>query len=182
MAPSYPIERLRCMLGQIEDGEAAASVAILLKADVGGLQVLLVRRAIIPSDPWSGDMAFPGGRRHLEDGSLWETAFRETLEETGIDLRGHLFLGAMDITSSTVEPEMRILPFVFLVRGRVEILLSRELSSYLWTPLDELRRSKGVARVHAGDVPAYILGGEVVWGLTYRMLEDLLRLLEAPVE
>jgi len=163
----------------VEDAEAGAAVALLLKREGRGLQLLLVRRAVNPSDPWSGDMAFPGGRRHPGDRSLRETAIRETMEETGVDLRCHRLLGTMDVSTSAVAPELTILPFVFLCVGTPDVSLSGELSYYLWVPLDRLRRSRGRARVHKGEAPAYILNGEVVWGLTYRMLENLLRLLEA---
>ncbi|MCW3992009.1 MAG: CoA pyrophosphatase [Candidatus Bathyarchaeota archaeon] len=172
-------KKQRKMFRPVEDTEAEAAVALLLKGEGRGLQILLVRRAIAPSDPWSGDMAFPGGRRHPEDRSLRETVIRETMEETGIDLRCHRLLGTMDVSTSTVAPELAILPFVFLCVGTPDVSLSGELSYYLWVPLDRLRRSRGRARVHKGEALAYILNGEVVWGLTYRMLENLLRLLEA---
>lgn len=155
---------------------------MLLKGDGVGLQILLVRRAIAPSDPWSGDMAFPGGRLRNGDRSLLETAVRETMEETGIDLRCHRLLGTMEVSTSTVAPELAILPFVFLCVGTPDISLSRELSDYVWIPLNRLRRSRGRIRVHKGEVPAYILNDMVIWGLTYRILENLPRFLEAPCE
>ena len=162
----------------VEDADAGAAVAMLLKREGRSLQLLLVKRAADPSDPWSGDMALPGGRRHLEDRDLWETVVRETVEETGIDLRCYRLLGTMDVAVSVVAPELGVLPFVVLCEETPEVSLSRELRSYFWVPLEQLRRSRGMARVHEGEVPAYIVDGEVVWGLTYRMLENLLRLLE----
>ena len=101
-------KKQRKMFRPVEDTEAEAAVALLLKGEGRGLQILLVRRAIAPSDPWSGDMAFPGGRRHPEDRSLRETAIRETMEETGIDLCCHRLLGTMEVSTSTVTPELAI--------------------------------------------------------------------------
>lgn len=153
-------------------------MALLLKRDGRDLQLLLVKRTASTSDPWSGDMAFPGGRRHSQDDDLWETVIREAMEETGIDLRRHSFLGTMDVAKSAVSPELGVLPFVVLCEDTPEVSLGRELSSYLWVPLEQLRRSRGRGRVHQGEVPAYIVGDKVIWGLTYRMLESLLRLIE----
>jgi hypothetical protein len=73
---------------------------------------------------------------------------------------------------------MGVLPFVFVVEDTPEIRLNEELSSYLWVPLDELRGSRGRAVVKRREVPVFHVEGEVVWGLTYRMLDKLLELVE----
>ena len=161
----------------VGDADAGAAVAVLLKREKEDLEVLLVKRAVSPSDPWSGDMAFPGGRRHPEDLDLMETVTRETKEETGIDLLGCRFLGTLDVTASSAAPELGILPFVFLCEEDLEIKLSSELCSYFWVPMNQLELSRGRSRVHEGEVSSYLVEGEVVWGLTYRMLENLLRLI-----
>ena len=62
-----------------------AAVALVVRGHVD-LEVLLIKRARRDGDPWSGHMALPGGRRDPADTSLRQTAVRETLEETGIDL------------------------------------------------------------------------------------------------
>ena len=62
-----------------------AAVALVLRREPEP-SFLLVRRAHSPRDPWSGQMALPGGRRDPEDTGLRETAVRETREEVGIDL------------------------------------------------------------------------------------------------
>lgn len=178
MHSTDPVEKLERLLRQGEEGDAGAAVAVLLKREGGELQVFLVKRAVDPSDPWSGDMAFPGGRRRPKDRDLRETMIRETMEETGIDLGGCRLLGTLDVAASSVAPGLGVLPFVALCEETPEVTLNEELRSYLWVPLHRLKRSRGRARVHRGEVPAYIVGGEVVWGLTYRMLENLLRLLD----
>lgn len=178
MHPADLVEKLRGLLNPVGDAEAGAAVAVLLKLTEGGLQVLLVKRATSPSDPWSGDVAFPGGRRRLEDRDLKETVIRETREETGIDLRRCRFLGTLDVVASTVAPELGVLPFMVLCGGKLVVTLSEELSSYFWVLLEQLKRSRGMARVDGGEVFAYLVEGEVVWGLTYRMLENLLQLME----
>ena len=63
-----------------------AAVAAILRESEGKLELLLIRRSSRASDPWSGQMALPGGRRDPSDPSLRQTAIRETLEEVGLDL------------------------------------------------------------------------------------------------
>lgn len=167
--------------GRLRRGEepmAKAAVAVLLNRPVEGLEVLLVKRASNPLDPWSGDIAFPGGRRRPTDDDLLETAFRETLEETGIDLREHRLLGSLNPVASETDDGMIVQPFVFLCSSRPRVELSYELCSHMWVPLDALKRSRGVAKVRGGLHPAYIINGEVIWGITYRVLEELLSLVE----
>src|SRR6185295_3323821 len=63
-----------------------AAVAAILRESATDLEALLIRRAEREDDPWSGHMAFPGGRRGAADRDIEETARRETLEEIGLDL------------------------------------------------------------------------------------------------
>ena len=58
-----------------------AAVALVLRENAGDPEILLIRRAERKGDPWSGHMAFPGGREDARDESLLETALRETREE-----------------------------------------------------------------------------------------------------
>lgn len=160
-------------LKPIAEAEADAAVAIILKPALEDLEVLLVRRALNPSDPWSGDIAFPGGRRRGRE-PLIETAVREAWEEIGVDLNLCEALGTLDIYTSTRVPDLRVLPFVYLCDRELEIRLNEELSSYFWIPLRRLRSSRGHAIIEGAENPAFILEEGVVWGLTYRMLEDLL--------
>jgi len=176
------IERLRGLLRPVEESDAGAAVSVLLRLEGKDLKILLVKRAENPSDPWSGDMAFPGGRRHPEDPDLWATVVREMMEETGIELRDCRFLGTLDAASSIVAPTLGVLPFVFICEKKPEIKLSGELRSYLWVSIEQLKLSKGIAEVPKGAVPAYVIEDEVVWGLTHRMLENLLHLLDRAAE
>src|SRR5687768_9638137 len=70
-----------------EEGVRKAAVALIFRSGADGQpELLFIKRADYPGDPWSGQVAFPGGREEPGDSSLADTATRETREETGIDL------------------------------------------------------------------------------------------------
>jgi hypothetical protein len=52
----------------------------------GDPEMLFIKRAANERDPWSGHIAFPGGRRDASDESDVAVAVRETWEEVGLDL------------------------------------------------------------------------------------------------
>src|SRR5207244_771887 len=94
-----------------------AAVALVLLEGPHGLEILLIRRAERTDDPWSGQIALPGGRYGPGDLDLEATAVRETREET-LTLRG----GPRTFPAYLVDEELiwgmteRILtPFVDLV-------------------------------------------------------------------
>ena len=164
-------KRLRPMS---EEQDADAAVALLLKPADRSLKALFVKRVKNPSDPWSGQMALPGGRGSAEDRNLEETVIRETLEETNINLLDRCrFLGAMNALRSTERPEMKILPFVVVLEHEPAIKLNAELEEFVWILLEDLIKHKGTAERSFGKVPAYAIGKHVIWGLTYRILEKL---------
>lgn len=163
---------------QTEIQSAGAAVALLLGSADKDFKILLVKRVENPLDPWSGQMAFPGGKRDLKDQSLMQTAIRETWEETGIDLSQDCkFIGTLRDTRSTVKPELLVAPFVFFLNHDPFINLNEELEGFLWVPLGTLWKNKGTASLSFGKVPAYIVKGRVVWGLTYRILEHFAQVL-----
>ena len=163
--------------------EAAVSIVIRAREN---LDFLLIKRATHEQDPWSGQMALPGGRWERQDTGLLHTARRETLEETGVNLEVHgAPLGRLDdvAPSSPRLPKMRIAPFVFGVPADTEATVSsHELESVHWVPLDVLRAPETVAEIKidfpevSRTFPSYNVVGEHVWGLTHRILTRFLEL------
>lgn len=157
----------------------SAAVAAVLRPRGDDVEVLFIRRAVVEGDPWSGHMAFPGGRRDPEDRSLLATARRETLEEVGLDLASlGRPLGRLDDVP-THRRGMVVSPFVFAIEGNPRLTPNREVDATLWTrigPLLRGERDTSYAFPYAGQVhrmPGYDVDGNVVWGLTYRMLQLL---------
>src|SRR5262245_5919302 len=69
------------------DGQSLAAVSLVFLAQGGGpAELLFIERALREGDPWSGHMAFPGGRRDRADADLVATSLRETREEVGLEL------------------------------------------------------------------------------------------------
>jgi 8-oxo-dGTP pyrophosphatase MutT (NUDIX family) len=167
------IDKLPSVLEPVTKEQGAnAAVAIILKPRNDEFDFLLVKRATRANDVWSGQMAFPGGKRECNDQTLSDTVVRETYEETGIDLRDERILGVLDTVQSTPRRDFLILPFVFLLSRDPEIRLNTcELESSLWVSYEKIRKSKGTfVRPEFGEVPAFILGNSVVWGITYKII------------
>jgi 8-oxo-dGTP pyrophosphatase MutT (NUDIX family) len=160
----------------------SSAVMVLLRPAGDGLEILLGRRARRSGDPWSGQLSFPGGHHHREDGSLLETALRETREEVNLDLRGHArILGHLAPRSPGNVPDMLVVPFVAFAEGLLEPRPGPEMTETFWAPLADLppSRSQTVVSTRIGEltVPAFLWKDRVIWGLTYRILEELLVLI-----
>ncbi len=161
-----------------------AAVALVLRAvEMRGLELLFIRRAEYAEDPWSGQVAFPGGRHEPGDESLERTAIRETWEETGIDLAASgAVLGALDDVrpNTLVLPRVVVRPFVTAVSADAQIKESGEVAEAFWVPLDALREESGwgETEVTAGGIArrvrAFQHGDHTVWGMTERIVRQLL--------
>ena len=163
-----------------------AAVAVVLRCGGGDLEALMIHRAERTSDPWSGHMAFPGGRLEARDDSPLYAAIRETAEEVGLDLEHDAtFLGRV----SDVTPRGRgrglglvIEPFLFSIRGDPHLRLGDEVQSVVWVPLGHIRdrtnrRSMWYWRaVVPVRLPCYHYQGHLIWGLTLRILDEIVQL------
>ena len=172
------IEELVSKLNTTNNLEANAAVVVLLRSTDRGIQVLLVKRAEKSTDPWSGQIALPGGKRNLKDSDLKHTVIRETLEETAINLlKNCRFLGTMEQFTSIQKPEMKIVPFIVIQEKKQKIKLNNELSDYFWIKLKKIIENKGTVKYKLEDFPAFIIGKYTIWGLTFKILQELLELL-----
>ncbi len=162
-----------------------ASVVLILRADAAGdLELLMIRRAEFPGDPWSGNIALPGGREEPSDTSLEQTAIREALEETGIDLvRAGRVLGRLDEVRPLSAPSLAIIPFLAAVGGEVAIVPNAEVATAFWVPVAQLREpslwTETVVEVRGKprQVRCFRHGEYVIWGLTERVLRQFFTLL-----
>ncbi len=189
-----------------------AAVAAVLRVTTEP-ELLFIKRADVKHDPWSGHIAFPGGRQEPADVSLEATARRETLEELSLDLARGRVLGRLDDLAprSRLLPPIIVRPFVAVVPSDVEFVLSREVASTFWVPLSHIRgeaaQTEYVVSLNGNEArfPAFSVrafsggvlsrrdvsaaaggegqgaaspGDEVVWGLTERIVRQLLSLFD----
>jgi 8-oxo-dGTP pyrophosphatase MutT (NUDIX family) len=157
----------------------AAVALILRKTPDDALEVLFIQRAARADDPWSGQVAFPGGRRNDGDATLQDTAVRETREEVGIDLRGDgAIVGALDeIRPRTIVlPPVIVRPYVATTSADAVPGASDEVAGHFWAPLDAIldpaaaRETEIVVRHLRTMLPAIHFEGHVIWGMTERIL------------
>jgi 8-oxo-dGTP pyrophosphatase MutT (NUDIX family) len=168
-----------------EGGERYAAIALVLRAGGDGHpELLMIKRAELETDPWSGHVACPGGRVEPRDRDLEETAIRETWEETGIDIRERgLVLGTLDELAPRISalPPLVIRPFVAVVEPDVTIIPSPEVADAFWVPLSALRERAqwglGLVNIRGlgeTEVAVFRHNEHTVWGLTERVLDNLM--------
>jgi 8-oxo-dGTP pyrophosphatase MutT (NUDIX family) len=165
-----------------------AAVAAILQTGREGLELLFIRRAEHEGDPWSGHISFPGGRSEPGDDGLMATAIRETAEETGLDLRQDAeLLGGLDEIRAMARGrlvDLTIAPFVFRLLRPAEPAPNHEVVSLHWLPLERLLAPESRASMdyrHEGAtlaLPCLRIDELVIWGLTYRMFDNLRELVE----
>ncbi len=163
-----------------------SAVALILRETDLGVEALMIKRAERQGDPWSGHMAFPGGRAENGDRNNLQTARRETREEIGLDTDAHTqYLGRLsDVLSRSHQRHkaMVITPYVFNIEQVPELTINHEVAEVVWVPLvflaaKENRQSmewqtkKGVLKL-----PCYFYQERRIWGLSLMMLDELLAL------
>ncbi|MGH0036228.1 MAG: NUDIX hydrolase [Myxococcota bacterium] len=171
-----------------------AAVAMVLRVPhpSGSPEILFIERARHDGDPWSGHMAFPGGRVDPGDSGDRAAAERETLEEVNVDLSGARYLGRLsDLEGRHAgrPAELVISAHVYHAQGHHTLRPNYEVEETFWFPLAALhdparhvdyspfgRPGSSMPGVCVGDPERHI-----VWGLTYRFLELFFEMLDRPL-
>lgn len=167
-----------------------SAVAVILQVRDGELHILMIKRAEREGDPWSGHMAFPGGRMESGDAHGYDTALRETREEIGLDLRRHgRCIGRLSDVNARPRRRrlgMAVSPFVFVLAPdeHPPLHLNHEVAEVVWVPLEFLlddanRQSmRWQHRRLTLNMPCYFWGERRIWGLSLSMLDELMDLVE----
>jgi len=156
-----------------------AAVAVVLH-NAPAPRVLLMKRAERAGDPWSGHISLPGGGYHASDGDLRVTAIRESREELNIDLASARLLGNLPTLHprSTGPKQVEVTPFVFVTDVALEPVCGPEALAAFWLPLSLAASGAidGTYELPATRMtfPSWTFEGYVIWGLTRRILDDLL--------
>jgi 8-oxo-dGTP pyrophosphatase MutT (NUDIX family) len=169
-------------------GRRRAAVAVVVHDAVSEPEMLFIERAQHPGDPWSGQMAFPGGRVDPGDRDARAAAERETLEEVGLSLTGAEHLGRLDDLHAGVRlvSPLVLSAFAYRIAMRSALTPNHEVAAALWVPVRTLLDPARSVRHRWGPTrwPGICVGEpdrHVVWGLTYRLLQDLFGLVGRPM-
>jgi|KBSMisStandDraft_5_1062788.scaffolds.fasta_scaffold150634_1 8-oxo-dGTP pyrophosphatase MutT (NUDIX family) len=157
-----------------------AGVLIPLFVRDGGLWILFTRRTETV-EHHRGQISFPGGGEEEDDGSLLETALRETREEIGVDETDVHYLGALSplttVTDFYVEPYVGAIPNAYPFR-----VADAEIAELIEAPVTALLDPKILERkvLPGREEPTlfYHHDRHVIWGATARMLAELLEALK----
>lgn len=176
----------------IEDpAKGHAAVALILRPNAVEAEMLFIERARHPQDPWSGNLAFPGGRIDPGDRDARRAAERETREEIGLDLSLAAYLGRLDDLIGAYLP-VRVSCFVYglPVDFAMNPSINHEVRELFFYPLRELRNparhiraaidwNRKIRRTPALD----LLGPDrpLLWGITYRLVARFLDRIGAPL-
>ncbi len=166
-----------------EPGRWGAVAAILMER-ANGVEILLIRRAQRPGDRWSGQVALPGGHAEPTDADLRATVVRETQEEVGfsLDEHGELIgrLPDLPVSARGRHTGMMVVPFVFALSSEPQLATNEEVDEVFWASLEKMVRGEidTVMQYQLDgarfELPAYDVDGHIVWGLTYKILQNLL--------
>ena len=158
-------------------GRIDAAVLVPLYVSGGELHAVFTRRREdLRRHP--GEISFPGGRQDDDETDLRLTALREAEEEIGLPPRAVELVGALQPTP-TIATNYAVYPFVGLIEpGRAWQPSANEVAEVMEVPLRTLRAGYERRRLMRRGVPfrtdVYVVGEDVIWGATARMVGDLL--------
>lgn len=182
----------RCLAGyhpRLASGDRArAAVAMVLHQQQDAVHLLFIERSQREGDPWSGHVAFPGGRVEPGDGNARMAAERETREEIGLDLGNAEYLGRLDDVTGATLPIL-VSGFVYTVEIRDRLRPNDEVTDAFWVQLNALadsgRHRERNFRIDNEDrrFSTIDLPGprqRVLWGISYRLVSRLAALVGHP--
>lgn len=175
--------------GHPQESLMQAAVAIVLRDGAQGTEFLMMQRAVHDDDPWSGQMAFPGGKIESDDASAKNAAMRETQEEVGLSLNESDYIGQLDdFYGFKVNDKysVHVACFVFKPAGEIKLSANYEVADMVWVTMQHLLdRQNAHDFYHPHDssikMPAVEINltkDQVLWGLSLRMLRTLFDLID----
>ena len=160
-----------------------AAVLIPLFIENGGYKVLFTERTH-KVEHHKGQISFPGGVVEEQDGSLEETALRESHEEIGLLNKDVEILGRIDDTF-TVVSSFIVHPFVGLIPHPYEFKVNTdEVENIITVPLKVFLDRNSEYRKNSLEVEGFTFHGAVyeydgttIWGATARIMQNFIRII-----
>jgi 8-oxo-dGTP pyrophosphatase MutT (NUDIX family) len=159
-------------------GRIDAAVLVPLYVDAGGALHVVFTRRRADLRRHAGEVSFPGGRQDDDESDLRLTALREAEEEIGLPADSVELVGALQPTP-TIATNYAVYPFVGLIEPGHEWKPSTaEVEAVLELSVHDLRAGERRQRLLRRGVPfrtdVYVVGDDLIWGATARILADLL--------
>ena len=177
-------------------GNRQAAIAIVVCRHELSDEILFIQRAKSKNDPWSGQVACPGGGKEATDRGLIHTALRETHEEIGLELVQEDLIGRLDDqlgSSRNQELALTISAFIFRIQKKSVLVPNYEVAEAFWsktshltdpgrqvmyqTPFAEQPRQAiylGEKQPAPDQLVEYTVQEKILWGLTHRFVDQLL--------
>jgi 8-oxo-dGTP pyrophosphatase MutT (NUDIX family) len=182
------LEKHKSIRKRLRNLRKRSAVAMILQVRDGELNILMIKRAEREGDPWSGHMAFPGGRMDTVDAHGFDVAVRETSEEIGVELGAEdTCIGRLSEVSARPGRSalgMVVTPFVFRLDRDVDFQPNYEVAEVVWVPLEFLLNPENRTTMEWEfkgakiKLPCYWYEGRCIWGLSLMMLGELLDIVE----
>ncbi|MBX2810315.1 MAG: CoA pyrophosphatase [Myxococcales bacterium] len=189
---------------EIPSPQRTAAVSAIFRESGNNLELMFIKRAETPKDPWSGHMAFPGGRMEPNDSSPLATAIRETHEEVELQLHEREMISELTPVPAFTHQRpqsLNIYPYAFALDNPCVDLRPnhKEVQEIMWIPVtffvDPSHRT--TLHTHNRELPCYRYSPDldfphpalvnpptssartnqprVIWGLTLVILDELLQ-------
>ncbi len=184
MAPKERIRQLREIANVKKFGKKAGVLALFYPSKCQQTMLALILRKKY-NGVHSAQIGFPGGKLEPADGSLKNTALRETEEEIGVKQNKVVVL--KKLTEVYIPPSnFFVQPFLgytnetpkfILQENEVEKLIEVPLSNFMD---DSIKSFQNLSTSYAKNikVPVFNLSNQVVWGATAMMLSEVREMLK----
>lgn len=167
---------------KMDKGNQIEACVLVLMTNTATPKLLLTKRSRM-LNAHAGEISFVGGRRDDTDTSTAHTALREAYEEVGLDMAQAYVIGYLPCQTAKsgilVRPvvaviEQDVADGLFGSEAEIERIFWGELEHFLATPPCDIT-------LHYDNrppfvTPAWEIDGEVVWGLTGRIIANLLQI------
>jgi 8-oxo-dGTP pyrophosphatase MutT (NUDIX family) len=165
------------------DAEAAVLVPLYAAAHDEDLHAVFTQRRD-DLRRHAGEISFPGGRRDHPREPLEQTALREAEEEIGLPAGAVELVGALPPVRTFVTGYV-VYPYVGLIEpGHAWVPSPREVAAVIELPLRALADGFAVRpmtrRGFTFDTDTYLVGEHLIWGVTARIVGELLARLDPP--
>ena len=187
-------DQTKCAPAQFTPDHRHCAVALILAHGQHELEACFIRRSEQTGDPWSGQVALPGGRAEATDVSASAVAERETYEEVGLKLKPVQRIGALP--THAIRTNMTLSPFIYYFQNiqneepPQQVATARDLkevASVFWVPLSHMFTSKNTTTLDypQSGIPTTFPGiqfeDHVIWGLTLSVLKTFAQLVDQPL-